>query len=97
MGLSDALGGYGPSDSVSTDLMSSSLGIQGNRRDGHGHHQASGVVTLEAFKVAGDATRFPEHLTEGLQRVATQKTLYFTRSRWRRSNTETADTPVSKN
>ena len=24
--------------------------FQGNRRDGHGHHQASGVVTLEAFK-----------------------------------------------
>ena len=41
--------------------------FQGNRRDGHGHHQASGVVTLEAFRIAGDANRFPEHLAEGLQ------------------------------
>ena len=37
---------------------------QGNRQDGHGHHQASGVVTLEAFRVAGDANRFPEHLSQ---------------------------------
>ena len=68
---------------------------QGNRQDGHGHHQASGVVTLEAFKVAGDATRFPEHLAEGLQPWQPKK-LYITRSRWRRGNTETADTPVLK-
>ena len=69
--------------------------FQGNRRDGHGHHQASGVVTLEAFKAAGDATRFPEHLNEGLQPWQPKK-LYITRSRWRRGNTETADTPVLK-
>ena len=68
---------------------------QGNRRDGHGHHQASGVVTLEAFNVASDATRFPEHLTEGLQPWQPKK-LYITRSRWRRSDTETTDTPVVK-
>ncbi len=69
--------------------------FQGNRQDGHGHHQASGVVTLEAFKVAGDATRFPEHIAEGLQPWQPKK-LYINRSRWRRSNTETADTPVLK-
>ena len=69
--------------------------FQGNRRDGHGHHQASGVVTLEAFSAAGDAARFPEHLAEGLQPWQPKK-LYITRSRWRRSNTETADTPVVK-
>ncbi|MCG9130140.1 PIG-L family deacetylase [Candidatus Poribacteria bacterium] len=69
--------------------------FQGNRRDGHGHHQASGVVTLEAFDAAADATRFPEHLAEGLQPWQPKK-LYITRSRWRRSNTETADTPVLK-
>ena len=68
---------------------------QGNRRDGHGHHQASGVVTLEAFKVAGDATRFPEHLAEGLQPWQPKK-LYITRSRWRRSDTDPAETPVLK-
>ena len=69
--------------------------FQGNRRDGHGHHQASGVVTLEAFRAAGDATRFPEHLAEGLQPWQPKK-LYITRSRWRRSDTETTDTPALK-
>ncbi len=69
--------------------------FQGNRQDGHGHHQASGVVTLEAFRVAGDVNRFPEHLTAGLQPWQPKK-LYISRSRWRRSSTETADTPVLK-
>ncbi len=69
--------------------------FQGNRRDGHGHHQVSGVVTLEAFRIAGDATRFPEHLAEGLQPWQPKK-LYINRSRWRRSNTDTDDTPVLK-
>ena len=69
--------------------------FQGNRRDGHGHHQASGVVTLEAFRIAGDANRFPEHLAEGLQPWQPKK-LYINRSRWRRSNAETPDTPVLK-
>ena len=65
---------------------------QGNRQDGHGHHQASGVVTKEAFRVAGDANRFPEHLAEGLQPWQPKK-LYISRSRWRRSN-DTGDVPV---
>ena len=69
--------------------------FQGNRQDGHGHHQASGVVTLEAFRAAGDANRFQEHLSEGLHPWQPKK-LYITRSRWRRSNTETPDTPVLK-
>jgi len=29
---------------------------------GHGHHQASGILTREAFEAAGDKTRFPEQL-----------------------------------
>ena len=69
--------------------------FQGNRQDGHGHHQASGVVTLEAFRAAGDADKFPEHLAAGLQPWQPKK-LYLARSRWRRSNTETGDTPVLK-
>jgi LmbE family N-acetylglucosaminyl deacetylase len=32
----------------------------GTPRDGHGHHQASGLIAREAFDVAGDSTRFPE-------------------------------------
>ena len=65
---------------------------QGNRQDGHGHHQASGVVTAEAFRVAGDVNRFPEHLSEGLHPWQPKK-LYISRSRWRRSN-DTGDVPV---
>jgi LmbE family N-acetylglucosaminyl deacetylase len=33
----------------------------GTSRDGHGHHQVSGIITQEAFKVAADANRFPEY------------------------------------
>ena len=69
--------------------------FQGNRQDGHGHHQVSGVVTAEAFRAAGDASRFPEHLSDGLQPWQPKK-LYITRSRWRRSSTETPDTPLLK-
>jgi len=41
--------------------------FQGNSRDGHGHHQASGILTREAFRAAADPSRFPEQLKEGLQ------------------------------
>jgi len=41
--------------------------FQGAPRDGHGHHQASGILTREAFRVAADPTRFPEQIREGLQ------------------------------
>lgn len=33
---------------------------------GHGHHTASAILALEAFKLAGDATAYPEQLKEGL-------------------------------
>ncbi len=41
--------------------------FQGNDRDGHGHHQASGILTREAFRVAADPNRFPDQIKEGLQ------------------------------
>jgi LmbE family N-acetylglucosaminyl deacetylase len=41
--------------------------FQGNSRDGHGHHQASGILTREAFRAAADPARFPEQIREGLQ------------------------------
>jgi LmbE family N-acetylglucosaminyl deacetylase len=41
--------------------------FQGNSRDGHGHHQASGILTREAFRAAADPTRFPEQIREGLE------------------------------
>ncbi|MGD0480246.1 MAG: PIG-L family deacetylase [Terracidiphilus sp.] len=39
----------------------------GGPSDGHGHHQVSGEVAQEAFKVAGDPKVFPEQLKGGLQ------------------------------
>jgi hypothetical protein len=40
--------------------------FQGTPRDGHGHHQAAGILTREAFRAAADPARFPEQLREGL-------------------------------
>src|SRR5262245_41393239 len=33
----------------------------GTPQDGHGHHQAAGIVTQEASKAAADPSRFPEY------------------------------------
>lgn len=41
--------------------------FQGSSRDGHGNHQASGILTREAFRAAADPSRFPEQIREGLQ------------------------------
>jgi LmbE family N-acetylglucosaminyl deacetylase len=41
--------------------------FQGNARDGHGNHEASGLLTQEAFRVAGDPSVFPEQMREGLR------------------------------
>jgi LmbE family N-acetylglucosaminyl deacetylase len=41
--------------------------FSGTERDGHGHHQASAILTKEAFRAAGDPSRFPEQIKEGLQ------------------------------
>lgn len=40
--------------------------FSGTPRDGHGHHQVAGMISTEAFAVAGDSTRFPEQLEDGL-------------------------------
>jgi LmbE family N-acetylglucosaminyl deacetylase len=41
--------------------------FSGTDRDGHGHHQASAILTKEAFRAAADPKRFPEQIKEGLQ------------------------------
>src|SRR5579885_2379823 len=41
--------------------------FSGTDRDGHGHHQASDLLTREAFRAAADPNRFPEQIKEGLQ------------------------------
>ncbi|MBI3663875.1 MAG: PIG-L family deacetylase [Acidobacteria bacterium] len=39
----------------------------GGVRTGHGHHQASGILTPKAYAMAADADAFPEQIKEGLQ------------------------------
>jgi LmbE family N-acetylglucosaminyl deacetylase len=41
--------------------------FQGNERDGHGNHSAAGLVTQEAFRLAGDPAAFPEQIAGGLR------------------------------
>jgi hypothetical protein len=40
--------------------------FSGTPRDGHGNHQAAGILTKEAFRAAADPKRFPEQIAEGL-------------------------------
>jgi len=39
----------------------------GGVSDGHGHHQVSGEIAQEAFKVAGDPSIFPDQLKNGIE------------------------------
>ena len=45
----------------------------GTPRDGHGQHQASGIIAHEAFEAAGDPGRFPEQLARGVEAWAPDK------------------------
>jgi LmbE family N-acetylglucosaminyl deacetylase len=47
--------------------------FQGTERDGHGNHQAAGVMAQEAFNAAGDKSRYPDQLTGGLTPWSPQK------------------------
>ncbi len=60
--------------------------FSGTERDGHAHHQASAVLTKEAFRAAGDPNRFPEQIKEGLQ-LWQPKKLYIGNVCGFRSNT----------
>jgi LmbE family N-acetylglucosaminyl deacetylase len=40
--------------------------FSGAPRDGHGNHQAAGILSREAFKAAADPNVFPEQIKEGL-------------------------------
>jgi LmbE family N-acetylglucosaminyl deacetylase len=42
--------------------------FHGSQIDGHGHHQAAGMLAREAFQAAADPARFPDQLREGLAR-----------------------------
>jgi LmbE family N-acetylglucosaminyl deacetylase len=41
--------------------------FSGTDRDGHGHHQASSILTQEAFRAAADPAKFPEQIAAGMQ------------------------------
>ena len=41
--------------------------FSGTDRDGHGNHQASSILTREAFHAAADPKRFPEQIAQGLE------------------------------
>ncbi len=41
--------------------------FSGTERDGHGNHQASAILTKEAFHAAADRNRFPEQIAQGLE------------------------------
>ncbi len=53
----------------------------GTSRDGHGNHQASAIVTREAFRAAADPKRFPEQIREGLTPWQAKK-LYMGKLCW---------------
>jgi hypothetical protein len=53
----------------------------GNPADGHGHHQASGLLTPEAIRAAADPTRFPAQIREGLSPWRVKK-FYLTINRF---------------
>jgi LmbE family N-acetylglucosaminyl deacetylase len=46
---------------------------RGDKSDGHGHHQATGLLAREAFQAAGDPERFPQQVREGLMPWKVQK------------------------
>ncbi|MFN0087910.1 MAG: PIG-L family deacetylase [Blastocatellia bacterium] len=41
--------------------------FHGKARDGHGNHQAAGLMSAELFRAAADPNRFPEQIREGLR------------------------------
>ncbi len=54
----------------------------GTPRDLHGHHQAIGQATLEAFEAAGDPAQFPELRAQGLAAWCPLKLYHSTRGDW---------------
>ena len=41
--------------------------FQGNPRDGHGNHEAAGLLTRDAFRMAGDPKAFADQIDRGLR------------------------------
>ena len=56
--------------------------FSGTPADGHGQHQAAGIMAREAFEAAGDPTRFPEQLDAGVEPWAPGKLYQSSRRRF---------------
>jgi len=54
----------------------------GTAKDGHGHHQAVGQVTLEAFEMASDPAQFTGQLSHGIAVWQPSKLYYSTGGDW---------------
>ena len=52
----------------------------GGVHSGHGHHQASGILTPRAVEMAADPTKFPEQIKEGLPAWKTRLVVRLVRS-----------------
>ena len=71
--------------------------FSGTKRDGHGNHEASGVLTREAFRAAADPKRFPEQIKEGLLPWQARKFYNDNVPRQRELNVAADDYTVSVN
>ncbi|MEM7414066.1 MAG: PIG-L family deacetylase [Gemmatimonadota bacterium] len=56
--------------------------FSGTPRDGHGQHQAAGIISREAFAAAGDPSRFPDQLDLGVDAWAPMKLYQTSRRRF---------------
>ncbi|MDE0898359.1 MAG: PIG-L family deacetylase [Longimicrobiales bacterium] len=56
--------------------------FSGTPADGHGQHQAAGIMAREAFAAAGDPSRFPEQLSLGVEAWKPQKLYQTSRRRF---------------
>ncbi|MDZ7781072.1 MAG: PIG-L family deacetylase [Gemmatimonadota bacterium] len=56
--------------------------FSGTPSDGHGHHQAAGIMAREAFAAAGDPERYPEQLSGDIEPWAPAKLLRTSRRRF---------------
>jgi LmbE family N-acetylglucosaminyl deacetylase len=65
----------------------------GTSSDGHGHHQAAGILTREAFFAAADPNRFPQQIAEGLQPWQAAKLFW---NEFRSSRRDAAERPAGE-
>ena len=62
-----------------------------NSKAGHGHHQASAILALEAFDLAADPNAFPEQLEQGLSAWKTKRLFWNSSSWWDKSLPDKAE------